>query len=493
MIGCSNRRRRGRAVRLLQVGGLSSYTYAMKSLVSLSRRRLLVLTSLIGFVLWSAPHVTASGEADGPIEPSTLRLRLEVPMAAFRPLLERTYDGQDTNRLGPQEWIPLGGGTGFMKYHARRAGSELALNGNHMVSRARIQFSMEYAKQSHGSLTKIADCGGKSTGGRAGLLGVQISSLFSYQRDYSFIPSSRITAVEALEACPLGPDRINGAPLMAQVYRSRLESALPLLDRAIRDAVPFKAKVSEAWARLQAPIQLDDHGTMWLVVAPIQTQSIEPAGTDGTLSAEIGIIAAPRVVMGKKPAAPFRPLPRMEGRYREQGFHVPFDLDVPYELANEELRKAVVGQEFGIGPGRLAIRRVHLYPVGKQAGVDLDVEGVISLRVKLRGTPVYDETTETIVFDHVEYDVAEQNVWTDLADQLLHESIRAQLSRRLKIPIRDNLEEMRRELEAALNRNIEGGTLRGKVNRIRLLDLAAGPHALSARFRTDGELRYDLH
>jgi hypothetical protein len=118
---------------------------------------------------------------------------------------------------------------------------------------------------------------------------------------------------------------------------------------------------------------------------------------------------------------------------------------------------------------------------------------VIALHVKLRGTPVYDETTETIAFNHVEYDVAEQNVWTDLAEQLFHEAVRAQLAARLKIPIRDNLEEMRRELEGALNRDIAGGALRGKVDRIRLLDLAAGPHALSARFRTDGELRYDLH
>jgi hypothetical protein len=465
----------------------------MKYLVSMSGWRMLLMALIAGIVLWPAPHVTASGDADSSIEPSTLLLRLEVPVTTFRPLLEQTYDGQGTDRLGPQEWIPLGGGTGFMKYRARRAGSELTLNGNQMVSGARIQFSMEYAKQMNGSLTKVADCGSESTGGQTGLLGVHISSLFSYQRDYSFGPSSRITSVEALQACLLGPDRVNGAPLMAQVYRTRLESTLPLLDRAIRDAVPFKAKISEAWARLQAPIQLDDQGTMWLMVAPTQTQSTEPAGTDGTLSAEIGIMAAPRVVMGKKPAAPLRPLPRVEGRYREQGFHVPFDLDVPYEAANEQLRKALVGQEFGIGPGRLAIRRVALYPLGKQAGVDLDVEGVISLRVKLRGTPVYDETTETIGFDHVEYDVAEQNLWTDLADQLLHEAVRAQLAARLKIPIRDNLEEMRRELEAALNRNIEGGTLRGKVDRIRLLDLAAGPHALSARFRTDGELRYDLH
>jgi hypothetical protein len=129
-----------------------------------------------------------------------------------------------------------------MKYRARHTGSELGLNGNQMVSRAMIQFSMEYARQANGSFTKVADCGGESAGGQTGLLGVNVSSQFSYQRDYSFGPSSRITSVEALHACLLGPERVNAAPLMAQVYRSRLESMLPLLDRSIRDAVSFKAK-----------------------------------------------------------------------------------------------------------------------------------------------------------------------------------------------------------------------------------------------------------
>jgi hypothetical protein len=279
---------------------------------------------------------------------------------------------------------------------------------------------------------------------------------------------------------------------MAQVYRSRLESMLPLLDRNLRDAVSFKARMSEAWTKLQAPIQLNDEGTMWLLMAPLQTQSTEPAWTGGALSAEIGIVASPRVVTGKKPTAPRHPLPELGGRYTEQGFHVLFDLDVPYDAANAQLRKSLVGQDFGIGPGRLVVQRVHLYPLGKQAGVEIDVDGVIALGVRLRGTPVYNEAAETITFTNVEYDVTEQNALTDLADQFLHETVRDQLAARLKIPIRDHLEEMRRELEAALNREIYGGSLHGKVDRIRLLDLTMGPGALSARFRTDGQLRYHL-
>ncbi len=452
----------------------------------------MLFVSVICAILWLAYDDTVAYGGDDSIEPSTLRLRLELPVAAFRPLFERAYDGYDAERLGPQQWIPLGGGTGCMKYQARRTGSELILSGSQVESRAMIQFSIEYGKQTNGSLTKLAECGMNPDRSRSGLLKVNLNSRFSFLQDYTFGATSRVTSVDAVHPCLLGPERINGAPLMAQVYRSRLESTLPLLDRAIRDGVSFKAKLSAAWARLQAPIQLDDQGAMWLVVSPMQTQSAESAPTHGALSAEVGIIAAPRVVMGEKPTVPLRPLPRLEGRYKEQGFHVLFDLNVPYEAANEQLRQALVGKEFGIGAGSFAIRRIHLYPLGEQAGVDIDVEGVIALRVKLRGTPVYDEATETIGFTHVEYDMAEQNVWTALADQLLHEAVRAQLAARLKIPIRENLEEMRRELEAGLNRDIEGGALRGKVDRIRLLDLTTGSGALSARFRTDGELRYDL-
>ena len=459
--------------------------------MSRGRRRILLIVSAVCILLSHAADATTAG-ADDPIESSTLLLHLDLPSTTLGPVLDRFYDGSAADRFGQQEWTPLGGGTGFMKYHATRRRSELGWDGNQMISRATIEFSMEYAKPTNGVLTKLADCGSGSTGKQAGRLGVSLSSLFSYQRDYRFGTSSQVTSVEALQPCFLGAERVNGAPLMAQVYRRRLESMLPLLDRNIRDAVSFKARMSEAWAKLQAPIQLDDQGTLWLLVAPLQTQSTEPAWTGGALSAEIGIVAAPRVVTGKKPTAPLRPLPELGGRYTEQGFHVLFDLDVPYDAANAQLRKALVGQDFGIGPGRLVVRRVRLYPLGEQAGVEIDVDGVITLGVKLRGTPVYDEAAGTIGFTHVEYDVAEQNVLTDLADQLLHETVRDQLAARLKIPIRDHLEEMRRELEAALNRDIDGGSLHGKVDRIRLIDLRTGSGALSARFRTDGKLRYHL-
>jgi hypothetical protein len=480
----------------LQSTARPAYTNAMNTAIQALIRwggpRILQMVRAICLFLSLVAHAGIAG-ADDPVQTSTLLLRLEVPAAVLEPFFNKLYDGHGSGPHGPQEWIPLGGGTGFMKYQANRRRSELGLNGNRLLSHATIAFSVEYAKQLDGRMTKLADCGLGAAGSQAGQMRVSVSSLLSHRRDYGFEPSSRVTSVEALRPCLLGPDRVNAGPLMTQVYRSRLESMLPWLDRTIRDTVSFKTKIAAAWAKLRAPIQLDDGGTMWLLLSPLHTEETESAWRDGTLSAEVGIVATPRVVMGKKPTVPSRPLPGLGGRYTERGFHVPFTLDVPYEEANERLRKALVGQDFGIGPGHVVVRRVNLYPVGRQAGVDIDVDGILPLGVKLRGTPIYNEAAETIGFTNVEYEVTEQNALTSFADQLLHETIRDELAARLKIPLRESLEEMRRELESALNRDIEGGTLQGKVKRIRLLKVAVGPGALSARFLTDGELRYHLH
>lgn len=458
----------------------------------MKQRRLLLLAQTILLFLSSEQSAVTLARAGEPVEPSTFLLHLDLPAAVVEPSFTRLYDGDGADRHGSQEWITLGGGTGFMKYQAMRRHSELKVTASELLSQATIDFSLEYAKRNNGTIVKVAECGSGVAGGRPGRIEVTISSLLSTRADYSFEPASRVTSVQSTQSCLLGSERVNAAPLMTQVYRSRLESLLPVLNRTIREAVSFKKRIKDAWGRLQAPIQLDDGGTMWLLLSPLHTEAVEPVWQNGALSVGVGIVAAPRVLTGKKPALPARPLPSLGGRYTERGFHVPFALDVPYDEANQRLRDTLVGREFGIGPGRIVVRRVKLYPVGKQAGVDIDVEGLIALGLKLRGTPVYDQATETIGFTNVEYEMTEQNTLTNFADELLHEAIRDELAARLKIPLRDSLEEMRRELESALNREIEGGTLHGKVERIRLLDVAMGPNALSAHFRTDGELRYDL-
>ena len=80
---------------------------------------------------------------------------------------------------------------------------------------------------------------------------------------------------------------------------------------------------------------------------------------------------------------------------------------------------------------------------------------------------------------------------TDLAEEWLHEPLREELAGRLTLPIREELDVMRRALEKGLNREMSGGRLRGTVKHLSLEDLGVQAASLSVRFKTEGTLRYD--
>ena len=425
-------------------------------------------------------------------EPSTLRIQMPVPLTVIQPLYERIYDGHDSNHLSPDTWIPLGGGTGFLKYRPGLVESNLIQNGHAIVSKANVDFSLEYAKKVDGTITKLTECGVGAGPDRPGRLVVNTYTTLTPTRDYRLLTTSYVTSVDSGNPCVFRQHNVDATPLMAQVYRSGLESRLTQLDRSLGGALSIKAKTDETWRKLQEPLQLDDQGLIWLLLSPAQVKYPNPPPKDAARPVQIGIIAFPQIITGNKPTTSLRSLPDLEPGYQDQGFHVSFDVRLPYEMANERLKEALLGKEFYMGPGALRVSAVRLYPIGEQAGVDIDLQGFLSVSLSLRGTPVYDEAAGTISFTDFDYVVKKHDLFTNFADQLLHDALRDQLAARLRIPIQDRLQEMQRELEAGLNREIEGGTLHGTVNRMRLIRLQMQPDALLAGFKTDGDLRYDL-
>lgn len=457
-----------------------------------SRSSLIPAAIVILTIVFSSAASTA--EQAGPVQPSTLRIQMPVPVATIRPLYENLYKARDGNHLSPDTWIPLGGGTGFLKYRSGPVDNHVIQNGPAIASQATVDFSLEYAKKVDGTITKLAECGtGNGNGGRQGRLVVHMSTTVIPTRDYRLLSTSRVDSVGSGNPCVLRQHQVDATPLMAQVYQRSLESRLSQLDRGMQESLSIKSKMAQAWKRLEEPLQLDDQGHMWLLLAPARVQYPNPAPPDSVLPVQMGIIAFPQVITGSRPVIASRPLPVPESGYQDQGFHVGFDVRVPYDMANERLREALVGKEFYMGAGTLKVSAVRVYPVGEQAGVDIDLQGFISVGLSMRGTPVYDEAAGRIAFADFDYVLKKHDPLTSFADQLLHDALRDQLATRLHIPIRDQLQEMQRELEAGLNREIDGGTLHGTVHRMQLVRLHVEPDALLAGFKTDGDVRYDLH
>jgi hypothetical protein len=112
--------------------------------------------------------------------------------------------------------------------------------------------------------------------------------------------------------------------------------------------------------------------------------------------------------------------------------------------------------------------------------------------LRLKGTPAYEESTGQILFRNFDYTIQERTAATDLAEEWLHEPLRDELARRLSVPIREELDLMRTTLEKGLNRDMTEGRLRGTVRHLSLEELTVQANTLSARFKTDGVLHYDV-
>jgi hypothetical protein len=112
--------------------------------------------------------------------------------------------------------------------------------------------------------------------------------------------------------------------------------------------------------------------------------------------------------------------------------------------------------------------------------------------LRLKGTPAYENSTGRIVFRNFDYTIKERTAATDMAEEWLHEPLRDELARRLSVPVQDELDLMRMTLEKGMNRDMRGGRLRGTVRHLVLEELGVQAQTLSARFKTDGVLHYDV-
>ena len=177
---------------------------------------------------------------------------------------------------------------------------------------------------------------------------------------------------------------LDAAPLMAQVYRSDVHKALPAADQKAASLVTLKPSVARVWTELQEPMLLDEAQALWLLVNP---EAVATAGV-GALSeapaAAFEVTARPTVVRGAKPVFRHLPLPEAKDRFRHNGFHVTFALQVPTEEADQRLREAVVGQEWSVGVGTIKIAGATLYPSGNQVGVELTLRGLCHYRCASR-------------------------------------------------------------------------------------------------------------
>ncbi|HSE57903.1 MAG TPA: DUF4403 family protein [Nitrospiraceae bacterium] len=420
--------------------------------------------------------------------PSVIMVHAAAPLALLKPALDE-LDAAWRQRTGDR-WTALSQGAGFIKYAWKRERAEWAVRGNQVDFSLTITFTADTATSPESKT--VASCGHSPAGRAPGRVVARITSVLSWGPQYNVQASSKVTSVQAVAPCLREPDRADLAPTVAYLLRADLQQALPILNTHIQRQFQFKEPAQKAWTILQRPVAVDDRQHQTLLLDPRETRAGLIEGQDSQLKAAIGFMVLPRLTNGQVATSAAVSLPPLKTTPPPDGFHLSLDVPLPYEEANQQLTQRLVGQTYGTDPGTITIRQVHFYPAGEKAALEmtLDLAGLAPITLLMQGKPRYEPETQTVRFAHFDYQIKNRSMLTDFAESLLHEEFRHWLEQSATIPLADRLEEARQQLEAGLNRDVDGGTLQGRISTLRLVSLTMKPTLVLGRFTAEGELHY---
>ncbi|CAI4031764.1 hypothetical protein DNFV4_02183 [Nitrospira tepida] len=452
------------------------------------------LPFVFALLLWTAGvHAKQPGPASSDSQqtgPSAIMVHAAAPLALLKPALDE-LDAAWRQRTGDR-WTALAQGAGFIKYAWKRERAEWTVRGNHVDFSLTITFTADTATSPESKT--VASCGRRAAGRAPGRVVARITSVLSLGPQYNVQASSKVTSVQAVGACLRELDRADLTPTVAYLLRADLQQALPILNTHIQRQFQFKEPVQRAWTSLQRPVAVDERQHQTLLLDPRETRAGSIEGQDSLLKAAIGFMVLPRLTNGQVATSTAVPLPLLKTTPPPDGFHVSLDVPLPYEEANQQLAQRLVGQTYGTEPGTITIRQVHFHPAGDKAALEmtLDLAGLAPITLLMQGEPRYEPETQTVRFTHFDYQIKNRSMLTDFAESLLHEEFRRWLEQSATLPLADKLEEARQQLEAGLNRDVDGGRLQGRISILRLVSLTMKPTLVLGRFIAEGELHYHV-
>ena len=209
---------------------------------------------------------------------------------------------------------------------------------------------------------------------------------------------------------------IDLTPAVAGVYATALTKVSDALATVLQRAADLALRVKFATlaSTFAQPIQLSP--TTW-VTPNLQNAAVRQlafASSDGDLLANftVGLAMLPQISLGTAPTASPAWPPSFASLEQPDGFHLPVDVRVPFDLITQRARAQLVGTELPVKfIGTVRVDDVQVYATDggsvdaphPQLVVEIDFSGSASGKLYLWGTPAIDPATRVISMPNLTY------------------------------------------------------------------------------------------
>ncbi len=327
---------------------------------------------------------------------------------------------------------------------------------------------------------------------------IVLSSDINLTPDWKLASRTRVRAVEPLtrterDICRVTFLGIDVTDHIARAVMPQINSRMPTVDRTVA-RIDVRSRAAGWFAALQRNIRVAD--SLWLQLRPERISVGELSLEDSTLVADIRMWARPMMVSGPEPRQVITGLPRLNTAQGEVGDSARLFMDglLDYDDATAMMQRELAHRRFFRFGRSVVIDSIRLYPLGDgRVVLATTVSGAVRGTAYLVGTPTIDHQQRALVVPDLDFDVATSNALVAGLAWLRKGELVQMLRASARFPLDSALEETRRRVEGALNRELTSGVrLTGAVMTGKLVDVLVYPQWLVVRAEAAGRLALDI-
>jgi hypothetical protein len=275
-----------------------------------------------------------------------------------------------------------------------------------------------------------------------------------------------------------------------KLFKSKIERKI---DEAIEKSMDFKPNVLEALEKICAPFQMNEAYESWLRIVPVELYATDAKFKKETITLEMGLKCTMETLIGQKPITKFdrnkiilKPVTQMPDKISANIVAVS-----SYQEASRIISKNFAGQEYGIGSKKVTVQNVSVWHKNGKMVIALDLLGSINGTIYLAGFPQFNETTQEIYFDQLDYVLDTKNKLLKTANWLAQGMVLRKIQESCRYSIQPNLEEGKKSMMNYLKNYspMSGVFINGSISAIDFQKIQLTNNAIIAFIKVNGNVK----
>lgn len=443
-----------------------------------------------GFVVFGSS--AGAQPVAAPVSPTVVVLPVLVPYALVKPALDAAFPVETDRENEWREGRPLADGSKlrYQVYFFRGAASFAVEAGDLVVRFDEVQYRLRAEITRPSGRVVAGGCGyGEQWPRRARLLA---RSALAWGEGWRFTLRTAFAPPELRDPCRL-EDGTDLGPALEQGLAASLDAAATALDRGFAERAAERARFAGLWKALDRPVEIVPGA--WLEMRPSDAAAGPIDGDAEGLRSSVALTLAPRVIVGPAPpAGGTEPPPLRLGAPGPSGMNLQLPVVASFEEVTRRLQGDLLGTEIPVLPGRsLRIVSVSVAGAGPALAIDLGLADAVEGIAHVVGRPQLEAGGAVVRFTDLRATVETSGRLARAMSGVTEKALVLAVESYARIDLGDHLENVRRGLAAALNRQAAPGLwLQGEVDPPRVESFGPVAGGLEIRLRVEARPRVEV-